>query len=191
VARTGRRRGRSTTRAAILEAARRRFAEGGYDAASLRLIAADAGVDPAVVVHFFGSKEGLFRSAVGWPFDPERIAAQLASGSPDGLAERVARTFFGIWEDPSARASLLAVLRSAMTHPTWADLMREFTARQLVARVAPLLQGPHTELRINLAAAHLVGVAILRYGIRIEPLASASTEELIARVTPALAVYLR
>src|SRR5436309_7394484 len=79
MARTGRRPGPSTTRATILEAARRRFADRGYDATSIRAIAAGAGVDPGVVMHFFGSKDALFQAAVGWPFDPARPAAQIAA----------------------------------------------------------------------------------------------------------------
>src|SRR5919202_2219610 len=124
--RTGRRPGPSTTRGAILDAARRRFADAGYDGASIRAIAADAGVDPAVVLHFFGSKDGLFRAAVGWPFDPEVIAARVAADGPGGLGPRIARVFLGFWEDPRTRAPLLALLRSAMAHDPAARLLRDF-----------------------------------------------------------------
>src|SRR5919198_6215527 len=98
MARTGRRPGPNTSRAAILEAARRRFADAGYEATSLRSIASDAGVDPAVVVHFFGSKEGLFQAAVGWPFDPAAVVARLVAPGREGLAARAAATFIGVWE---------------------------------------------------------------------------------------------
>src|SRR5262249_55506189 len=126
VGRTGRRPGPGSSREAILATARRLFAEVGYDATSLRAIATGAGVDPAVVVHFFGSKDGLFRAAVGWPFDPARIAAELTGPDSGRVSERLARVFLGFWEDPATRASLLALLRSAMTHPPSASLLREF-----------------------------------------------------------------
>jgi AcrR family transcriptional regulator len=190
MARTGRRPGPSTTRAAILAAARRRFADAGFDAASMRAIAADAGVDPAVVVHFFGSKDGLFRQAVGWPFDPARAASRITAPGPERVPERIARTFLDFWEDPATRASLMALLRSAMTHEGSASLLRQFVVRQLFGPVTGLLDGPQIELRVNLASAQLIGVAVLRYAVRIEPIASASKDELVAWLTPALAHYL-
>jgi AcrR family transcriptional regulator len=188
--RTGRRPGPGTTRGAILEAARRRFADAGYDGASIRAIAADAGVDPAVVLHFFGSKDGLFRAVVGWPFDPAAVAARITAPGPDGIGARVARVFLGFWEDPTTRASLLALLRSAMTHEASAALLREFAVRHLFVHVTGLVGGPQGELRVNLAAAHLIGVAVLRYALRVEPIASASVDELVAWLTPALTRYL-
>ncbi|HEX2037501.1 MAG TPA: TetR family transcriptional regulator [Chloroflexota bacterium] len=190
MARTGRRRGPSTTRGAILDVARRRFAEAGYGATSLRGIAAEVGVDPAVVVHFFGSKEGLFQAAVGWPFDPAAVAVRVAGPGAAGIGERIARTFLELWEEPATRASLLALLRSAMTHEASATLLREFVVHQLFARVSGLLADPQASLRVDLAAGHLVGVALLRYTLRVEPIASASTDELVAWMTPALDHYL-
>src|SRR5262249_39080076 len=156
MARTGRRPGPSTTRAAILRAARRRFAEAGYDATSLRAVAADAGVDPGVVLHFFGSKDGLFQAAVGWPIDPARIVSQVAAPGPEPLASRVARAFLELWEDPDTRASLMAVVRSAMTHEAAANLLREFVVHLLMARVVGLVGEADAELRISLAASHLI-----------------------------------
>jgi AcrR family transcriptional regulator len=190
MARAGRRPGPSTTRAAILEAARRRFADRGYDATSIRAIAAEAGVDPGVVMHFFGSKDQLFRAAVGWPFDPASLAAQIVAPGPEGIGARIARAFLAAWEDPTTRASLAAVLRSAMTHDASAALLREFVVHQLFARVTGLIGGPQAELRASLAASHLIGVAILRYTLRVEPIASASTDQLVAWLTPALTHYL-
>lgn len=190
MSRTGRRPGPSTTREAILEIARRRFAEAGFDATSMRAIAAEAGVDPAVVAHFFASKDGLFRAAVGWPFDPDRVGAELTGPGPEGIAARITRTFLSSWEDPATGPALLAMLRSAMSHETSAALLREFAVRQLFAQVIRLVRGPQAELRVNLAAAQLIGVAVLRYGLRVEPIASASVDDLVARLTPELARYL-
>lgn len=189
--RTGRRPGPGTSRAAILETARHRFAAGGYDGTSLRAVAAGAGVDPAVVLHFFGSKDGLFREAVGWPFDPAQAAATLAQPSAEAVGVRIARTFLGFWEDAATRASLLAVLRSAMTHETSAALLREFVVRSLFVPVIGLAPGPEAALRVNLAAGQLVGVAILRYILQVEPVASASIDELVDWLGPVLTHYVK
>ena len=190
MARTGRRPGPTTTRAALVVAARRRFAEGGFAGTSIRAIAADAGVDPAVALHFFNSKEGLFRAAIGWPFDPAPVLARLLEVEPAELPVALARTFLGFWDDPTTGAALSALLRSAMTHEPTAALLRRFVGEQLFAGVARRLTGPDTALRVELAAAQLVGVAVLRHILRVEPIASAPTEELVAWLGPALSRYL-
>src|SRR5205807_2346744 len=97
--RTGRRPGPTASREAILAAARRQFAEAGYERTSIRGIAADAAVDAALVVHFFGSKEQLFRTAVTWPFDPTELVPQLLGPGAAGLGERLARMFLTMWDD--------------------------------------------------------------------------------------------
>jgi AcrR family transcriptional regulator len=190
VARTGRRPGKRSTRELILEVARRRFAAGGYAATSVRAIAAEAGVDPAAVLHFFGSKAGLFAAAVGWPFDPARAERELAAAASGGLGAALARTFFSFWDDPEIGASLRAVMRSAMTHAESAVLLREFVLRQIFVRVAVRVAGPDRELRIELAAGQLVGVALLRYVLAVEPIASASPDQLVEWLSPALDRYL-
>jgi AcrR family transcriptional regulator len=187
---TGRRPGANTTRTAILEVARRRFAEAGYDATSMRAIAAEAGVDPSVVVHFFGSKDGLFRAAVGWPFDPAAVSARILEGGPANLGASITRGFFDYWDDPTIGASLLALLRSAMSHETSAALLRAFFARELLGQVAGSVKGSAAPLRVNLAVAHLLGVAVLRYGLRVEPVASLSKDALVDWLTPAISRYL-
>ena len=191
MARTGRRPGRQSTRGLILDIARRQFAAAGYDKTSLRGIAAEAGVDPAAVLHFFSSKDGLFRAAVGWPFDLARIEAVVGAPGPDTIGQRLARAFFGMWDDPITGSALSAVMRSATSHSQSATLLREFVARQLFARVAGCVGGPEAELRTELAAGQLVGIALLRYVLRVEPIASLETDQLVAWVTPVLDGYLR
>lgn len=189
--RTGRRPGPTSTRAAILDAARHRFAAHGYAATSLRAIAADAGVDAAVLVHFFGSKDGLFRATVGWPFDPAQVAHELRPAEGESLSGRLARTFFSYWEGPTTGPALAAMLRSAMTHAESAALAREFVVQELFARMAGRIRGPGAGLRVELASAHLVGVALLRYILCVEPIASASVEDLVSWLEPALERYLQ
>jgi AcrR family transcriptional regulator len=186
VGRTGRRPGVSTTREEILEVARRRFAEAGYDASSMRAIAAEAGVDASVVVHFFGSKEGLFRAAVGWPFDPSVLADEIQVQGRGDVGAGLARTFLRNWDDPVTGPALLAVLRSAMTHEVSAGLLREFLRRHVFSQAARLGLESDPRLRVDLVAAQLVGAAVLRYGLRIEPIASQSIEELVRWLAPVL-----
>jgi AcrR family transcriptional regulator len=190
MARLGRRPGRQSTRSVILDVARRRFAHAGFDSTSLRTIAADAGVDPAAVLHFFGSKDGLFREAVGWPFDPARIEAQLADTASGTLGVRLARAFLGYWDDPETGAALSSLLRSAMTRAEVAAMLREFVVREAFGRVAARLHGPEAELRANLAAGQLIGVVLLRDILQVEPLASTPTDEIISWLAPALDGYL-
>src|SRR5918999_3493174 len=113
--RPGRRPGESGTREAIAGAARRLFAERGYDRTTIRAIAAEAGVDPALVVHFFGSKEALFRAVIEWPFDPEVLLERLAAPGPESIGRRLARGFLEFWDSADIGPRLQAVLRSAVT----------------------------------------------------------------------------
>lgn len=170
--------------------ARRLFANSGYDKTSVRDIAAAAGVDPALIRHYFGSKAELFRSTMGWPFDPAEIGERIAGGDRKEIGERLTRVFFAAWEQPDSRASLLAILRGAATHDESAALVGQFIAGQLYPRMAKLLTGPDTELRIDLAMAQLLGIAYLRHVLQVEPIASAPVDELIARVAPVVTAHL-
>jgi AcrR family transcriptional regulator len=174
----------------LLETAARRFAEAGYDKTSVRDIAGAAGVDPALIRHYFGSKAGLFRATMGWPFDPAQIAAQITGGEPSGLAERLTGVFFDAWEQPQSRAALLGILRGAATHDESATLVRQFIEGWLYPLIAEALQGPDGELRVDLAMAQLLGIALLRHIIKVEPIASQPVDELVARVAPVIGVHL-
>lgn len=199
-ARPARRRGRPTSaaRAAgetardrILASARAEFAERGYDKASIRAIARGAEVDPALVHHYFGTKEQVFEAAVEFSLAPVRdVLEHLAPDSPEDLGHRFVRFFLGLWEDPATRAPLLAIVRSAVTNETAARIFRGMVTRELMKRVARALDAPDRELRVELAAAQLVGTVIMRYAIGLEPLASESAEELIERLAPVVQYHL-
>ncbi|MGD0561013.1 MAG: TetR family transcriptional regulator [Streptosporangiaceae bacterium] len=169
--RTGRRSGDSGTREAIIAAARRRFGEQGYDAASIRAIAADAGVDPALVHHFYGTKEELFAVAMELPAVPsERIGAMLAAERAkwgpkfaDHLGETLVRTVLTVWGAVDVGSVFLSLLRSAPTN--------EHATAALVA-------------------SQIVGLGFTRYVLRLEPLATASTEDLVAAIGPTVQRYL-
>jgi AcrR family transcriptional regulator len=174
----------------VLDTARRLFADAGYDKTSVRDIAAGAGVDPALIRHYFGSKAELFRATMGWPFAPAHIAARVAGGDRGEMGARLARVFFDVWEQPDTRAPLLAILRGAATHEESATLVRQFIQGQVYRQMADELAGPDAELRIDLAMSQLLGIAYLRHILRVDPIASTPVEELIARVAPAVTAHL-
>lgn len=186
----GRRPGNPDTRNDIVATARRLFADSGYDKTSVRDIAAAAGVDPALIRHYFGSKAELFRSTMGWPFNPAEIGERIGAGDRTEIGERLTRVFFTAWEQPDSRASLLAILRGAATHDESAALVGQFIAGQLYPQMAKLLEGSDTELRVDLAMAQLLGIAYLRHVLQVEPIASAPVDELIARVAPVVTAHL-
>ncbi|MYR43491.1 TetR family transcriptional regulator [Streptomyces sp. SID5910] len=192
-----RRRGRprrtesADTRDRILTTAREEFSERGYEKTSVRGIAKAAGVDPALVHHYFGTKEQVFEAAVEVAFAPALEApGAVADGPLDGVGERLTRFVLGVWENPATRAPLLAVFRSAVNNETAVTVFRRLIAAQLLRRVAAQLNVPDAELRVELAAAQLVGCAMLRYVIKVEPLASADPEELVARLAPVVQGHL-
>jgi len=190
--RTGRRPGNPDTREAILVAARAAFADRGYDAASIRAIAAGAEVDPALVHHYFGTKEQLFLAAMQVPFNPNDILTQVERGGRDEVGERLVRAFLTVWDSPAGTAGA-ALLRSAVSSEWGARMLREFVSRQILRRVIRLLgmeQDPHAGLRASLAGSQLVGLAMVRYIIRVEPMASAPRETIVAAVAPTLQRYL-
>ncbi|MER5179014.1 TetR family transcriptional regulator [Streptomyces sp. NPDC002896] len=179
------------TRERILRAAREEFSERGYEKASVRGIAKAAGVDSALVHHYFGTKEQVFEAAVEVVFAPALKAPEAITEGPlEGVGERFTRFLFGVWENPATRTPLLAVVRSAMNNEAAAAVFRRLITGQLLRRVAGHVGGPEAELRAELAAAQLVGVAMMRYVIKLEPLASADVEQIIARVAPVVQRHL-
>ncbi|BEL02120.1 TetR family transcriptional regulator [Actinoplanes sichuanensis] len=191
VRRTGRRPGNPDTREAILSAARSAFAEKGYDGASIRAIATGAGVDPALVHHYFGTKDKLFLATMNSPIDPVDIINEATDGDRDEIGVRFVRAFLAMWDGPRGAAAV-ALLRSVVGTEWTTKLFREFIITQILRRAVPKLglDPQQAHLRITLAASHLVGLALARYVIKVEPLASASTETLVAAVGPAVQRYL-
>lgn len=185
----GRRRGDpEATRAAILAAARRQFAEHGFDRATIRGIAADADVDPALTIHHFGSKRQLFVAAHALPIDPTDLLDRLAELPPSERGAALVRSYLGLTEcDDSAALSLL---RAAATNQDAARMLREFIGTAFLARADRLTDAPDAEVRVALVGAHLMGILYGRHVLRIEPLASSSVERLVALVGPTVQRYL-
>lgn len=185
----GRPAGGGDRRALILDAARGQFASKGYAGASVRAIAREAGVDPALVHHYFNTKEQLFVAAMELPVNPGDLLPDVLTGDLDHVGERLVRMFLQLWSRPDFREPFLGIVRSAFTSEQGAAMLREFVGSALLARVSAAVGSP-PPLRVEAAAAQLVGVVLLRHVVRIEPLASAPEEELVALLAPTVQRYL-
>jgi AcrR family transcriptional regulator len=187
VARTGRRPGQNQTRDEILVAARNQFAARGYGGATIRGIAAEAGVNPALVHHFFGSKDQVFVAALNLPFNPAMLVNTLLDGPRSAIGERVVRMFLGLWSDPETQLPFFALVRSVTASAEVADQLRQFLETAVLARVAAALGLP--PLRLTAAASQMIGLAMVRYVIKAEPMASASEDEVVELVAPVIQLY--
>lgn len=174
----------------MLAAAREEFAGRGYDGATIRGIATAAGVDPALVHHYFGSKDKLFAAALELPFNPGEIFARVLGGGLDGVGERLLRAVFAAWQDPGTRTAAMAVLRTATSSDKGAAMLREFLQRNVLERIAGELTPDRATLRASLVASQMAGLLMARYVICIPALATATDEEIIAAVAPNLQRYL-
>lgn len=188
--RSGRRPGDSGTRDAIRAAACRQFAEQGYDRTSLRSIAAEAGVDPALVAHFFGSKQRLFVEVVELPFDPAEVVPVVFGGDRKEVGERVARFLLAVLEQPEARQPMVALVRAAASEPEAARMVRELLTRRVIARIVEELRVDDADFRASLVGSQVVGLLMARYIVGIEPLASQPAETVAAAIAPTLQRYL-
>ena len=189
--RSGRRSGRPESRESILAAARDTFADRGYDAASIRSIAGVAGVDPALVHHFFGSKHKLFLAVLNAPIDPGKLLAEVVDGDRAEIGQRLVRMFISVWDGPAGAAGV-ALLRSAVGTEWAGKLFREFVVTKIMRRVgaALALDPAEARLRVSLVAGQMVGLAMARYVLRIQPLASMPAEAIVAAVGPTVQRYL-
>ena len=186
----GRRPGGPDTRAAIVDAARSSFAAKGYDRASLRGIARDAGVDPALVHHYFDGKAALFAETMAVPVNPSELIERVLEGDRERLGWRLVDTFLTVWEPPERREALVALVRSSMTSEDAARMVREFLGREVFGRIASSTGAADPQLSGSLAASQMIGLVIARYVVRVPGLAEASRAELIERLGPVLQGYL-
>jgi AcrR family transcriptional regulator len=196
--RPGRRSGDSRTSEAILDAARAQFAEHGYQGATIRGIAAGAGVDPALVHHFYGSKESLFAAAMKLPVVPsEVIATVLANGAGDaGVGERMVATALTLWESDGVKDTFLGLLRSAVTSEQAATMLREFVTDTILAAIVRaagldrLGNRAEAEYRATMVATQLVGIALTRLVLKLPAITAVSVSDLAATVGPTVERYL-
>lgn len=193
VAPPGRRRGRrpagQDTKDALLAAARTEFSAQGYQGARVRSIATAAGVDAAMVNHWFGGKEGLFAAAMDLPINPEAVLARILDGALDELGERIVRTFLSVW-DTNGGGAFAALLRSVASHEQAARMIREFVTEVVFGRLADVVGPDRPQLRATLCGSQMVGLGMARYVIKLEPLASTDAATLAAIIGPNLQRYL-
>lgn len=190
VRRSGRRPGNQDTRQSILDAARQVFAEKGYDQASIRAIAAQAGVDPALVHHYFGTKEKLFLAGMNAPINPGELIPKALDGPREEAGERMVRLMLSVWDSPAGSAAV-AMFRSAMSNEWTARLLREFVVTQILRRAIGELSNPaEAPTRAALVATQVAGLATVRYILKVEPVASAPAEALVQAIGPNVQRYL-
>jgi AcrR family transcriptional regulator len=190
----GKRRGRrpagQDTKTALIAAAREVFGEAGYDGATVRAIATRAGVDAAMVNHWFGGKENLFaRAVLEIPFDPRELVAGLLAGPVENLGERIVRTFLTRW-DSSGGDIFTALVRSVAGHEQVAHVLRDLFLNQLFSKLVGPIDTDRAELRATLCASQLIGMGMIRYVAKFEPLASSDIETLVQAVGPNVQRYL-
>lgn len=185
----GRRPGRPDTREQILVAARRRFASVGYDRATVRAIADEAGVDARLVHHYFGSKQRLFVEAVEIPVDPESTILPLIAAQSDPAAA-LAGFIAGMLEDPEYQRVSTGLIRAAAADPDAAALARDFLTLRIVGPVAEQLEADEADVRVSLLASQIAGLVLVRNILGLEPLASLGKARLTAALEPVVRRYL-
>jgi AcrR family transcriptional regulator len=185
----GRRPGAPDTRAAVLAAARAAFAARGYGGTTTRGVAADAGVDPALVHHYFGTKDDLFLAAMELPIDPREVIGRVVAGPVEQAAERFLGAFVSVWDDPGLQPALLAVARGVMD-PTAHRLLTEGFLPVVIQPVGVALGIDRPEHRMSLVASQVMGLILVRYVMRLEPVASMGSEQVVQTFAPTLQRYL-
>jgi len=186
----GRRQGDPVSREAVLAAAKQRFAQQGYEKTTLRAIAADANVDPAMVLYLFGSKADLFRESLRLIIDPNMLLGAL-EGTPEDVGVRLVTTYLKIWESPETAASIRAMLVAATSNSDAHEAFRTFINDYVLTAVSAVLGGgEQTRLRAMLAGSNLVGTAMVRYVMDVPPLATLPAEDVVRLVAPTVTRYL-
>ncbi|RYP87993.1 TetR/AcrR family transcriptional regulator [Nocardioides guangzhouensis] len=185
----GRRPGSPDTRAAILAAARELFAHRGFSGTTVRAIAGQAGVDPALVHHYFGTKNDLFVAALELPVDPRQVLAPILAQGADGAGERLLRAFLSVWEDPDARLALLGVVRGFLEPDGHRLLTEGFLPTVLVpAGVALGIDEP--ERRMPLVASQIIGLIMTRYVVEVPAIVAMSADDVVATYAPLVQHFL-
>lgn len=186
MSKVGRRPGETATREAILGAATAQFGSLGFDAATIRSIASEAGVDPALVMHFFGSKTELFVAAIEWPFDPAEEVPRVIGDDPAGAGRRLVELFISTWDAEEKRNTIVALLRAAMNQDAAARQLREFIELEILDPLLAALGSDKLELRANLVASQLLGLGITRYVLAFEPIAGLDPEAVVELLAPSV-----
>jgi AcrR family transcriptional regulator len=182
--------GESDARERILAAAIEEFGEAGYDGATIRGIAARAGVDSALVHHHFGTKADLFGETIDAPMRPDLALPEILAGPRDEVGERLVRYILDAWEQPDVRQRGVVLLRTAIGNKLTTPLLAGFLSRELLSRIARTLDADDADLRASLVASQVAGILITRYVLRLPALAEASVDDIVAVVAPTVQRYL-
>lgn len=177
-------------RAEILTAARTLFAERGYRETTMRAVAQAAGVDVALVSYYFGNKEGLFAETVDLPVRPWEMITRAFAEGPDRAGPRLVEMFLDVFEDPATGPAMVSLIRSATSHESAREALSEFLASAVLRRYDDLLEGPDTRRRVVLAGSQLIGMALMRFVVRLEPMVALPREQLVADVGATVQRYL-
>jgi AcrR family transcriptional regulator len=175
----------------VLEVARRRFLADGYQGVTMRSIAAEAGVDVALVSYFFGSKKGLFGAALALSANPPEVLLRALPGDPARLPERVLRSLVDTWDDPAHGDPLRVMVHGAFQDPELARLLKEVLEREIIDRVAEYIGGAGARYRAAAFATQLSGVILARYILALDPVATMTVDELVRQLAPGLHAALR
>jgi AcrR family transcriptional regulator len=186
----GRRPGGPDTRGQILAAARKSFADKGFGATTIRGVAGEAGVDPALVHHYFGGKDDLFLAALDIPVDPRGLVPTVFEAGVDGAGERLMRLFLSVWDDPATRLPLTALVRASLAQEAPESLLQQGILRMVLQPMRAALPPAEADQRVQLVVSQMVGLVVARYLLALEPLASMSADEVVAWVAPNLQRYL-
>ena len=187
---SGRRSGASNTREDIVRAAQKLFAERGYHGATMRAIASEARVDPALIHHFFSSKEGVFSAAIGDFFHVDQIVDKVLQPDGTGVGQKLIRSFMDLWNRQESQDPMLAVVRSAVSHADAEALLEDSVVRRTIGQIVEHTASTHQSLRTTLIGSEIIGLIMMRYVLKIEPLASAPDEVVARAIGPAIDRYL-
>lgn len=179
-----------TTKAAIRRAASKEFSHAGYEAASLRSVARRAGVDPALVHHYFKDKDDLFVQAMHIPVNPGEIIAQAATAPLEQMGEALVRALLTTWRKPAFRTAATAMIRGLISSSSATKILRPFLQKEIFSRLGSRLPEDSAEPRVALVASQIIGLIVARYIIDLEPVASMDDEQVIELVAPTIQRYL-
>ncbi|HWV49999.1 MAG TPA: TetR family transcriptional regulator, partial [Microbacterium sp.] len=178
------------SRARIIAAAVEEFGDRGYDGSTIRSIAARAGVDSALVHHYFGTKADLFAEAVGMPLRPDVDVPAILAGPREEVGARLVRYILEAFEDPDVQRRGVMLMRTAIGSRLTTPMLAGFLSRELIGRIARALDVPDAELRASLVASQVAGLLLTRYVLKFPALAAASIDELVERIGPTMQRYL-
>ena len=186
----GRRPGGPDTRGQILAAARKSFADKGFAATTIRAVAGEAGVDPALVHHYFGSKDDLFLAALEIPVDPRALVPEVFASGLSGAGERLLRLFLKVWDDPRTRLPLVALVRASLGQDAPESLLQQGILRMVLEPLRAVLPADEADRRMQLVVSQMSGLVVTRYLLALDPLASMPADDVVAWVAPTLQRYL-